>query len=385
MLSQLQNKYDMSARKVRKTWWVDFRFKNERHRVRSPENSKAGAEAYEALLRQRMARGEPIRGIATETTVRAPRFKDFSAHWYQTYVITNNKPSEQRTKRSCLSVHLVPFFGEIRMDDIGSQMVEEYKTKKLSEELSPKTINNHLSALGKCLHTAQEWNIIRSSPRIHLLRVPPQPFDFLLEEESQQLLLSIREEPWYTMILVALRTGLRLGELIGLKWEDVNLNTRMITVRRSVVKGIVGSPKSNRVRHVPLTNELCMALTRLNKSKGFIFHLRNEGPMNDKAPTPAITRMCKRAGIRRIGWHTLRHTFASHLAMKGVSIQKIQTLLGHTDVKTTMRYAHLAPSTLREAIQVLEPVSPDVMAIFGQQAVNTSPLAILKHQKSYNE
>jgi integrase len=383
--SQLQNEYDMSARKFRKTWWVDFRFKGNRKRVRSPENSKAGAEAYEATLRQRLARGEPLKGTGAELIQKVPSCKEFSSHWYQTYVITNNKPSEQRTKRSCLSVHLVPFFGEVGLDNIGSQMVEEYKTKKLSEGLSPKTINNHLSALGKCLHTAQEWNIIKSTPRIHLLRVPPQPFDFLLEEESQELLLNIREEPWYTMVLLALRTGLRLGELIGLKWEDVNLNARMITVRRSVVKGIVGSPKSNRVRHVPLTNESCVALTRLGKSKGFIFHLRNDGPMNDKAPTPAITRMCKRAGIRRIGWHVLRHTFASHLAMKGVSIQKIQTLLGHTDVKTTMRYAHLAPSTLREAIQVLEPASSDVMAIFGQQAVNTSHLAILKHQKSYNE
>lgn len=88
--------------------------------------------------------------------------------------------------------------------------------------------------------------------------------------------------------------------------------------------------------------------------------------MNHKAPPYAIQRMSKKAGLRRIGWHVLRHTFASHLAMKGVPLQQIQLLMGHSDPRVTLRYAHLAPSILRDAINVLEPV-PDFVEIFGQQ------------------
>ncbi len=356
----------MSTRKDRRgRWFIDFQFERRRYRPTSPENTKAGAEAYEALLRQRLSRGEPVK-LIPKNDKPIPTFKEYSDRWYKTYVVTNNKPAEQRRKRICLSAHLVPFFGHMRLDAIGNEQIELLKAKKQAQGLAPKTINNLLSVVGKCLNTAVEWGVIKTAPRMRRLRVPPESYDYLTEEEANQLVSSADEEPWRTMILLALKTGLRLGELVGLIWDDIDLKKRMLTVRRSVVNNIIDSPKSNRIRHIPLTQEVCWALQKMPERKGFILRLRDEGPMNHKAPPQAIQRMCKKAGLRRIGWHVLRHTFATHLAMKGVSLQKIQLLLGHSDPRVTLRYAHLAPSTLRDAIDVLEPLPANVMEIFGQ-------------------
>lgn len=100
----------MSVRKIKNSWWVDFTFNRRRYRKRSPENSRAGAAAYEIVLRQHLARGEPINDIgprASETET----FKSFSETWFEDYVRPNNKYSEQRTKRYVLSAALVPFSG----------------------------------------------------------------------------------------------------------------------------------------------------------------------------------------------------------------------------------------------------------------------------------
>src|SRR5882762_2081967 len=101
-----------------------------RYRKRSPKNSLAGAKAYELLLRQRIARGEPLNGHEENQGPPVPTFKEFSEKWYETYVCTNNKPSEQKAKRVTLRAHLLPCFGPLRLDDISGLEIEEYKAAK---------------------------------------------------------------------------------------------------------------------------------------------------------------------------------------------------------------------------------------------------------------
>jgi integrase len=352
----------MSTRKFRNNWGVDFRFGGHRYRQTSPENSKAGAEAYEAILRHRLARGEPI---GEQVANQLPTFKDFSQEWYKKYALTNNKPSEQESKRTILGAYLVPFFGSKHLNEITNLRVEEYKAHILKKGLAPKTINNHLTILAKCLRTAQEWVGLEVLPKIKHLRVPPQKTDFLSVQESDGLLASINNTSAYALLLLALRTGLRLGELRGLEWPDVDLRSRMITVRQSVVRGLIGSPKSNKKRYIPMTNELYQVLLPLKKTEGFVFG-RNDGrPASADTMRTILRRACRKSGIREIGWHTLRHTFASQMSEADVSLQSVQELLGHSDIRTTMRYSHLAPSKLREAVGVLD--SPKN----GQQVVNT--------------
>src|SRR3989344_2190680 len=102
----------MAVRKIKHSWWVDFRADYIRHRKRSPENTKAGAEAYEALLRQKIARGEPI-GKAAQVKQQGQSFARFASKWFEEYVVTNNKYSEQRAKKYILDASLIPFFGKI--------------------------------------------------------------------------------------------------------------------------------------------------------------------------------------------------------------------------------------------------------------------------------
>ncbi|MCO5164835.1 MAG: site-specific integrase [Planctomycetes bacterium] len=368
----------MAVRKIRGHWWVDFRHDGVRHRKKSPAANKGDAQAYEALLRRRLALGQPLR---PEPPRVAPTLRSFSERWLTTYVAANNKPSEQYNKRISLNAHLLPVLGRLRLDQITVQRVEAYKAEKLKQGLAPKTINNHLAALAKCLRCAEEWGEIPSTPRIKLLRVPPTEAAHFEPKESEQLLEAARDPFWRTMILVALRTGLRRSELLALDWADVDLERRVLTVRRALVNGIMGSPKSHKVRHVPLTPDACEALDRLACRRGFVFGRdQGEHPLRKDTAIDVLRRCLDSAGLprrKRMGWHTLRHTFASQLATNGAPLHVVQALLGHSDIRTTMRYAHLSPSTLAEAVSSLIPAhaqasspEPRYQFEFGQPVGN---------------
>ncbi len=352
----------MAVRKIRKTWWVDFRFSRGRYRKRSPENSKKGAEAYEVTLRQKLARGESLDDLDKES--KEQNFEEFARKWLATYVKNNNKISEATCKKYTLQTHLIPFFGQTPVGKITALQIEEFKAKKINEGLVNKTVNNHLTVLGTCLRTAQEWLELKKIPRIKKLKTPPQKFDFLLPEESE-LLLANSQGMYREIIFTALKTGLRRGELKGLRWSDVDWINHKLTISHSwcEFKNGLDSPKSNKTRHIPLTDELYEMLNRRKQKSGFIFP-----NFNNRKLSQEINNACKKSGIREITCHTLRHTFASHLTMAGAPLKAIQELLGHANIQTTMIYAHLAPSSLRETINLLEPKRLSID--FGQQAVN---------------
>ena len=338
----------MGVRKRYNKWWVDFSFGRTRYRKVSPENSKKGAEAYEIVLKQRLARGESIDKVE-ETKI---LFKDFAADWFQTYVKSNNKHSEIISKEKILRVHLLPFFGRCNLDSITNLNVEKYKARKIEEKLNPKTINNHLTVLHKSLQCALEWGIIKSCPITKKLKTPPQKFDFLSEEESRQLINSANGI-MRDMIVVALETGLRFGELIALTWEDVNFVQHELIIRQAFALGVLGSTKSNKIRHIPMTPSVYEILKGREKDKSFVFPSLNGTPLDQSRSIKRLYRICENAGLRKIGWHVLRHTFASHLAQAGANLVAIQNLLGHSDIHTTMRYAHINSSLLRDAIDSL--------------------------------
>jgi len=342
----------MSIFKRGNKYWIGFRFNHERHRYPSPDNTLAGAKAYEASLRSKLARGEPIITKA-DKPAEMIAFKEFAKTWLDVYVKNNNRLSEQQHKESCLRLYLVPYFGKYPLDQIGNLDVENFKAKMMKTKLSEDSINHFLSTLSTCLKTAVEWDIIKSIPRIKRLRVTPNKFDYLTEDEADKILAQaegqIRE-----MIFFCLKTGVRFGELIALDWNDIDFQEKQITIRRSIVRGIMGSTKSNKIRYVPLISSVSDMLIKRAKGHGFVF-TRHKTHFTQHYSCKKLYQAAKRAGLRKIGWHKLRHTFASHLAQNGVAIQAIKELLGHSDITTTMRYAHLSPSALRSAMNVLEP------------------------------
>ena len=129
----------MAVRKLKASWWIDITFNDTRYRKRSPENSRLGALAYEAVLRQRLARGEPIDKAETQPG-RGVLFENFALRWFEEYVIPNNKFSEQRIKWYTLQSSLIPFFGKMPVEEIKTHHVEQYKALRVKDGLANKSI-----------------------------------------------------------------------------------------------------------------------------------------------------------------------------------------------------------------------------------------------------
>ena len=292
----------------------------------------------------------------------------------------NNKPSEIKNKTTYLRSCLLPFFGKKRLDEISSLDIEKFKAQQL-KKVNAKTINNQMGTLAKCLKTAIEWEELDKMPLIKPLRCDPEDFDYLTEEESRRLLDSAHE-PYYGAILLALHTGMRIGELMALSWESIDFRNRHVTVKKTFSAGIITSTKSNRIRYVPMTQDVFDYLNSRSPREGFVFKGQDDIRFRPECSRTTLQDICKRANLRNIGWHKLRHTFASHLAEKGVSMTAIKELMGHSDIKTIMRYAHLGQHALKDAIKVLEtPVNINLRhnSVTGQDLRVTSP--VLKNQE----
>jgi integrase len=204
------------------------------------------------------------------------------------------------------------------------------------------------------LVVARKRGLIDVVPDVEWLKNEKPEFDFLDFDEALRLLAKAEDE-WRTMILTGMRTGMRLGELIALEWDDVDLVAARVTVRRNWVWGHFGTPKSGKPREIPLGDEVLAALKAHRHLRGrFVFCDREGHHLTDTEVRHPLWRACKRAGLRKITWHVLRHTFASHLVMRGAPIKAIQELLGHSTILMTMRYAHLAPEVARDAVRLLD-------------------------------
>jgi integrase len=240
------------------------------------------------------------------------------------------------------------------LSQIQSAQIERFKAQKVEEGLKPKSINNYLTVLRKSLVVAHEWGLLQNVPMIRWMKAAKPGFDFLDFDEASRLVAAADEE-WRPMIVLGLKTGLRLGELRALRWEDVDLDARRLMVTQAVARGRVGTPKSNRQRWIPLCTTAVEALRRHRHLRGELVFCKADGSMykRNEAKHP-LWRACKRAGLRKIGWHCLRHTFASHLVMTGVPLKAVQELLGHSTIDMTMRYAHLSPDVTREAVARLD-------------------------------
>ncbi len=359
-----EKRRDPSTGTVRLFWMVDVKVRmatGRPIRVRrvSPVQTKRGGEAFERQLREKIlngAIGADGKDVAEQNEV--PTLEKFSKEFLLNYAKANNKPSEVSMKTSILGGHLVPALGKKRLDEIDPRAIEGYKAKKLAEKLHPKTVNNHLTVLRKLLVTAVEWRLLGHTPLVKWLKVPKPKFDFLTFEESPRLVAAAKSG-WSTMMLVALRTGLRIGELRALRWEDVDLVAGRIVVSRAAWKNTVGTPKNGRTREIPLSPDALGALQAHRHLRGPFVFCEDDGAMlTENAVKHPLWRACRMAGLREIGWHVLRHTFASQLVMTGVPLKAVQELMGHTTMEMTMRYAHLAPEVRNEAVTRLDNPAP---------------------------
>jgi integrase len=347
----------MGVLKRGKRWWIDFSYRKQRYRYPSLVNTREGAKNLEAKIKNEIVTyGEAKSFVPKNSNKSVPTLAEFLPRWMENYVSVNNRPKEQKLKAGIMKIHFLPFFGKSKLDEITVERIDQYKRKKVLEGLHPKTINNHLHVIHKCLVTAQEWSLIESVPAMKQLKVPESNIRYLKPEETKKLLSVIPQGWWRTMILLFLRTGLRFAEASELQWEDIDFAQNEIIVSRSSVEGKIGSPKNGRTRRVKIAKDLRPALEALRAENaiGYLFVLHGK-PILYKTARLRLKEYCRKAGIPDVTIHELRHTFASNLTAHGTPLPYVQRLLGHADLKMTSRYVHEDSSDLQHAVDRLAP------------------------------
>jgi integrase len=341
-------------------WEADIRItlpdgSEHRQRRRSPLASKSASQRWgEDRERTWYAEltapaAEPKKEVPTLETF-APRFVDGHAR------ANRQKPSSIAATESILKWHLVPILGAKKLDEITNEQVQ--KVKLALTHRSAKTVNNVLTMLSVLLKRAVDWGELDKLPCvIKLLPNPKTTMGFYDFDEYERLLKTAerRGNDVQLMILLGADAGLRLGEIVALEWKDIDLRSRRLTVERSDWRGQVNAPKGGRSRNVPLPKRLTDAL---KANRGLrserVLSLNDGSPITRDRVIKAIRGAERAAGIRDAGVHVLRHTFASHLAMKGAAARAIQEVAGHADLSTTQRYMHLSPAATEEAIRLLD-------------------------------
>ena len=282
---------------------------------------------------------------------------EFKDRFLDGYARANRqKPSGIAAKETILNVHLVPLLGTKKLDAFTSEDIQRLKNQL--RDRAPKTVNNVLTVLNMLLKKAVEWDVIDRVPcAIRLLPIPKPSAGFYDFAEYEQLVDTARstDSNTYLIVLLGGDAGLRCGEMMALEWRDVDLQKRQICVERSEWKGHVTTPKSNRLRYVPLTARLAAALRSARHLRSARVLCQGDGsPLTQRFVQGLVQRAARRANLREVGVHRLRHTFCSHLAMRGAPARAIQELAGHQDLTTTQRYMHLSPAAIEGAIRLLE-------------------------------
>ncbi|HRP73188.1 MAG TPA: tyrosine-type recombinase/integrase [Luteimonas sp.] len=337
-----------------------------------------------ALLVETDAHGAPLAVIeANKPAAEKPMTLGvFIADHYAAWAKANQK-SGQATIDA-----LKACFGDLYGRDLRSLSAfdfERIKSARLKAKIKPATVNRDLSRIRGALSRAVDWGMLDAHPlktvkqakgtddsRVRYLTAGEEKAlrDALTARENARRASRERHNAWHAergskghpvwpaegftdylspMVLLALNTGMRRGELLGLEWGSVNLPAKLLTIT-------VGNAKSRKARHLPLNSEALDVLTRWKKQAGKDARLVFPSPKgggrmgNINTSWEEIGNDAKLTDFR---FHDLRHTFASRLVMAGVDLNTVRELLGHSDIRMTLRYAHLAPDKLADAVAKL--------------------------------
>jgi integrase len=274
--------------------------------------------------------------------------------------LKGRKKSHRLTVESDLRNHISPFFGATPLERITAEDIERYIATK-RRTLAVKTVRNHIGTIHSVFQVAlrQGWchhNPVKLADR-PVIKTTETRIRFLTQPEVNALLASdfpgdafgSIERPLY---LTAAMTGLRQGELLGLRWRDVDFEARRVRVVSPYVRGEFGDPKSEGSgRSVPMAQRVADALSELrarsiySRDQDLVFcHPETGHPLDRSKLVRRFRQALSRAGVRTITFHELRHTFGTRMAAEGVPLRTLQQWMGHADSKTTQVYAHYQPS-----------------------------------------
>lgn len=275
---------------------------------------------------------------------KAPAEVPMGRFWTE-WVVPHNKPSEQEAKISIYRHHLGPKLGGKQLDKVGAGEVSALRAALLGKQLSRKRVNNVLCVLSKVLRYAVDVEVIDRAPKIGLLKCErPEIEAWSFEEYGRLVCEAYSAGPiWWAAVLLAGEGGLRVGEVKALRWGDVDLIGRTLTVQRQIRHGVEGTPKGGKRRVVPITATLERALRSLQVVRtGYVVRNLDGTPLRDGQATNAIRRICRKAGLAAREWHALRHSFGTHLALLGMNPFRLQAWMGHARMEETLLYVHVA-------------------------------------------
>jgi len=266
----------------------------------------------------------------------------------------NNKSRASYERNEIVLRTFQEFLQVDRLRAISPAMIEAYKGHRLKGGTKPSTINTELNTIKAMLNKAVAWGHLAKNPAhgIKRLKEARRKVRFLSPEEIRGL-LEASGARMRLIIAAMLYTGLRRNELIHLAWEDMDFDKKILSVQAK--EG--WHPKDYEVRRIPL-NDRILGLLKAHGEGGsggsYVFPSRQGGPLLGNTLSRDFRKLARSCGIKGVSIHTLRHTFASYLVMGGVDLYTVQKLLGHSSIKTTEIYAHLAPDYLRSAITKLD-------------------------------
>ena len=313
------------------------------------------AEQAKRLLTQRLF--EADRGFVRNA--KPMTFREFIEVWRTDHVATQElKPATIRGYDSVIERHLLPAFGDQRMDRITTEHIrrffkekQEATSEKTSRSLSKKTLINTLRLLNSIFNFAMVIELLVKNPckAIKLPRAPRREMDFLRPEEVRAFLGAFTDEEMRCLFTTAVMTGMRRGEILGLQWDDVDFKGNVIRVRRSISNGEIQLPKTEKSRRAVQVGPALLKTLRAHKLRtgvrsSFVFTTKN-GTLLD--PDNLVKRVFEptllAAGVERhIRFHDLRHTFASILINEGANLKFVSEQLGHASIMITLdRYSHL--------------------------------------------
>jgi site-specific recombinase XerD len=242
------------------------------------------------------------------------------------------------------------------LEAINNENTEFYKAKRQSDGVTARTINIELQCLSNMLKKAVEWDYLKTIPIIKKLKEEKRPPRFLSLDEMERLIDSASS--WLRPMIIVLRnTGLRSKEFFSLKWEDIDLYENLVLVRNS---------KGNSYHSISMNEELRAALLFLRDN-----YITHDGQIVQREEHQRVYVFCnldgtqltkirtsfdkavRKAGLKNVSPHVLRHSFASHLIMNGVDLPTVQDFLGHKSISTTMIYAHLSSEHKAKAVEKL--------------------------------
>ncbi|MBI5150140.1 MAG: site-specific integrase [Candidatus Omnitrophica bacterium] len=318
-------------------WMIDYRSPNGKRRRETIGYSRKLAEAVLAKRKVEIAEGRFLDVCKKEKI----KFEDFAAEFLNIHCKANKKS----WKSDFYNLEtLKGYFGGKYLYTIAIKDIEKFKLER-SGQVGPATVNRELATLKTMFSKAVIWDKLHESTarNVKFLKEPAGRLRFLEREEIVKVLANCNKR-LRPVVVLALNTGMRRGELFGLKWHDVDFKNNIITLLDT---------KNGEKREVYINEQVKTALIRVRKhpESPYIFCNSLGKPCHDIRKS--FFTALKKSGIKDFHFHDLRHTFASQLVMSGIDINTVRELLGHKDIRMTLRYSHLSPSHKKHAVDVL--------------------------------